>query len=411
MNTYWKEAKSKILEQFNEDELRQKLIKLYYEQYLCHRQIGEEFSVSRATIQRLFKKPGIPSRNRGTGKVKAPFIKLVTKDLLTRLYYQYGLSQQRIAEILGVSRRTVAKAFKFHGLTTRNRSEATSIAKTKIPRRPYDAEVDGKSIVEINALTHTDFSARKMRRTFRLFSSTTHLGQIIFFKKVIDNYQQGITRCSPRFKKNGFPPPYQWDAYADLHETFEQQVVTNGVDYLDILRNKELDRETILLYFTRAVECDGGIAIKEKHGKLMGEVFLESKNIIYLKKLGEIITKELNIPIYYCSIGNDMYRLWISLKQETLDILEEMPIIHPEKLWRKRLVLDYLGEHVTQELSEKIEALRAAIVNLRNITVEIAKERYERMPKGKRAIGADELIKVVLEHYYRRFGELPFPIC
>jgi len=106
-----------------------------------------------------------------------------------------------------------------------------------------------------------------------------------------------------------------------------------------------------------------------------------------------------------------MYRLWISLKQETLDILEEMPIIHPEKLWRKRLVLDYLGEHVTQELSEKIEALRAAIVNLRNITVEIAKERYERMPKGKRAIGADELIKVVLEHYYRRFGELPFPIC
>jgi len=263
MNTYWKEAKSKILEQFNEDELRQKLIKLYYEQYLCHRQIGEEFSVSRATIQRLFKKPGIPSRNRGTGKVKAPFIKLVTKDLLTRLYYQYGLSQQRIAEILGVSRRTVAKAFKFHGLTTRNRSEATSIAKTKIPRRPYDAEVDGKSIVEINALTHTDFSARKMRRTFRLFSSTTHLGQIIFFKKVIDNYQQGITRCSPRFKKNGFPPPYQWDAYADLHETFEQQVVTNGVDYLDILRNKELDRETILLYFTRAVECDGGIAIKE----------------------------------------------------------------------------------------------------------------------------------------------------
>jgi len=82
-----------------------------------------------------------------------------------------------------------------------------------------------------------------------------------------------------------------------------------------------------------------------------------------------------------------------------------MPIVHPEKIWKKELALEYTGEEATEDRLERVNILRKTICQLRDLTVELAKERHH-LRRGKRALTADKLVQEVLARYRERFNEI-----
>jgi DNA-binding transcriptional regulator LsrR (DeoR family) len=90
----------------SDDELR----RLYVEDGLTLREIGEMFGVSRQRVHQRMRKAGI--------KRKKKVIKLNRRDLL-RLYVREGLTQREVGQQLGVSGSSVSKEMRRHGISPR----------------------------------------------------------------------------------------------------------------------------------------------------------------------------------------------------------------------------------------------------------------------------------------------------
>jgi len=84
--------------------------------------------------------------------------------------------------------------------------------------------------------------------------------------------------------------------------------------------------------------------------------------------------------------------------------LNKMNFLHLERLWRKELALKYVGLPATPEIIEEINNVRRAIKLLRDITTQVAKERYL-LPRGKRALESGDLIKIVLQRFLDQYLE------
>jgi len=342
--------------------------------------------------------------------------KQVLREILERLYFEEKCSLNTIARILNVGHTTVWRWFKELGIPRRALSDAISLALSSTHHRPYNPSKDENTIIELNALIHTDFTKEHTCRKIRVKSATSHIGQIYFFNKIATSHNLMPVRCAPvkhYFKKQVpfYELPYEWRIYTHLDESFKGVINDNKIRYLESLKD---DKGSLLLYFTRLVECDGWIEIRRVscskkapyREKIYAYIVFGQKNREYIQRLGEIIGETFNVPVSY-----DYYkkRGLIELLLPVMDrrvkgLLRKMPMVHPERNLKRELALKYTGEEVTDDLLREINSAREAIRRLRDLTVELAEERY-RLEKRKRVMTADELVEEVLKRYAERFND------
>jgi len=334
------------------------------------------------------------------------------RKILEQLYFEEKCSMLKIARILNVYHGTIRWWFEKFGIPKRTRSETVSLAKSSMYHRPYDPSKDKDTVIELNALCHTDFTRTCKRRKICIQSSTTHIGQVYFFNKIAKAHNLMPVRCSPvkYFVKKGVLL-YKWHIYTNLDETFETTIDDDRIRYIENFRN---DRDWLLLYFTRGVECDGYIDIRSvscskqaRHRKrIYAYVGFVQKDHQYVRKLAEIISERFSVPVTYRKVkGRDLTKLQLPvIDRHVADLFRKMPMLHPEKNLRKDLALKYTGEEVTEDLLREINSARMAIRQLRGLTVQLAKER-RLLDRHKRVMAADELVEKVLKRYAERFND------
>jgi len=326
---------------------------------------------------------------------------------LIELYYVQKLSQTEIASIFDVCQSRISQLFKELGLVARNMSDAVSLAKSKGKYRAFDPSRDERLAVELNALIHTDFDKEIWRRKIRIRTSTTHLGMIILLDRLAKNNDLPTPKCEPRrvykvekplrFKK---ALDYDWTLKLVVEESFNEILEDHDKNgYVDRLsRTRE---ELLPLYFTRIIECDGTITLTTKRGKITGKIAIYSKDYPYILSIERILCENLRLPANHFSPDkrNKCIQLYMRLtNQKVMSFLEEMDFLHPEKMWMKELALKYVGEHARPDIIEEVTIVKGTIKLLRDITVQLAKERLF-LPKGRRSIQSSELIKLVLQRY------------
>ena len=333
---------------------------------------------------------------------------LKDREILERLYHGLKLSLNDISILLEIPEPTICRAFKKLGIPTRSLSEAVSLAKTR-DKKSYGNLNDEAFTIELNALIHTDFTAHRCRRKLKVHGTTTHIGQIAFFNKIMKEHNIQPVKCIPKkcneatLRKLNKTQWYLWQVYALVDEKFVEALHPDKINYLKELSRKDEDLQ--LLYITRAVESDGGITLRKNHQIIEGRIFMTSTDQRYLHAFGDLLNKNFNLDVHYTSD-----RVWMPLIDDAFDFLRKMPLRHPEKCWKRELAFEYARTAATPEKLEKLRELKTTIKILRDITIDVARERYEKEPTGRRAMDADELIRVVLERYRQRFGELPFPL-
>ena len=336
-----------------------------------------------------------------------------SKDELRRklmeLYYTRRLSQREIAGIFGVCQTRISQFFKEFGLIARNKSEAASLAKSKGRYRSFDPEKDEELAVQLNALIHTDFYKEKWRRKIRIRTATTHLGMIIFLDKLAKNHDLPAVKCEPRLSyKNNKPlrfqkaHDYEWTIKLPLDESFNQ-ILEDSDKSGYVERLSRFRKELFPIYFTRAVECDGSIVLTKKRSKITGKVGIYSKDYQHLLSIKKAINEVLRLPTILSNPDRrdkcaNLYMLLTNPK--VMDFFEEeMNFIHPEKMWMKELALKYVGEYAKLEILEEIRNVNRTIKRLTNIMIQLAKERLS-LPRGRRVIQSDDLIKLALQRFF-----------
>jgi len=50
----------------------------------------------------------------------------------------------------------------------------------------------------------------------------------------------------------------------------------------------------------------------------------------YLRAMGELFAKRFSLEVHYT-----IDRMWMPLRDDALEFIEMMPLIHPEKTWKK----------------------------------------------------------------------------
>jgi len=327
-------------------------------------------------------------------------------ETLERLYFEEKYSLSTIAKILHVDYKTVWRWFEKFGIPRRPMSDAVSLALSSTYHRPYDPSKDENTVIELNALCHTDFTWQHKYRKIRIHTTTSRIGQIQFFNKITTNHNLMPVRCSPTYDRKKIK--YQWLIYTHLDETFKGAFEEDKIRYLESLKG---DREALLLYFTRVVECDGWIGIEVPYReRIYASIGFDQKDHQYVQRLAEIISETFNVPVivrYYNKKGLTRYltRLRLPVIDERVrDLLCKMPMMHPERALKRDLALRYVGEEATEDLLREINNARSAIRRLRDLTVELARERYL-LDRRKRVMAADELVEEVLRRYAERYND------
>jgi len=328
------------------------------------------------------------------------------KEILERLYYVHELSLNDISSLLGTYEAKLSRAFKRLGIPTRPMSDAVSLAKSRGKYKPYNN--DELFSAELLALRHTDFNVSREKRKIKVATTTTHIAQIKFFSDIIDHHGYGPVKCTPhkygkkmpRFEKVS---DFGWRIYIYLDESFDFLLRKD-------IKFEDYDEQKLLVHFTRALECDGGINIYVTNGRIYGNLFISSKvNSDYLRRLGEAFGKTFKVQPRLTMKQDGTTYLYFTATERMIDILEKMPIIHLEEVWRKRFLLE---NHHTAATPEKLEALRQfrmEVKTLVKITTELAKERNG-LPRGKKVINAKDLIDLVVKRYQQsRDSLLLFP--
>jgi len=328
----------------------------------------------------------------------------ILREILERLYFEEKHSLRTIARILNVHQRTVWGWFEKFGIPRRPMSDAVSLAKSSIYNRPFDPTMDENTVIELNALCHTDFTPERRYRKIRIGSMTTHIGQVHFFNKIAISHNLMPARCAPVYcKDKKWPLHYGWLIYISLDETFKEVINDDKIRYPENLKN---DKESLLLYFTRIVECDGWITIKKNSLRIYAYIGFGQKDHQYVQKLTKIISETFNVPVNYdyCE-RTDITKLSLPVMDKRVaDLLRKMPIMHPEKALKRDLALRYVREEATEDLLREINNARSAIRRLRDLTVELARERYL-LDRRERVMTADELVDEVLRRYAERHND------
>jgi len=333
-------------------------------------------------------------------------------EILERLYFEEGCSLHTIAKILNVCYTTVWNWFKKFGIPRRSIGEAVSLAKSSIYDRPYDPIRDENTIIELNALCHTDFSWTLISaKKIRIYTSTARVGQIYFFNKIAMEHDLMPVKCCPIDRGNHVLSRYEWYIYTHLDGTFKGAIEGDKIRYLENLKD---DKEALLLYFTRIVECDGWIEVRKMsyskkvpyRKRIYAYISFSQKDVQYVRRLAEIINEVFNIPTiirYYKK--DDITKLYLPIiDKHVADLFRKMPIIHPEKNLIKDFVLSYIKREVTEDLLSRINNIKDVIHRLRDLSIQLLIER-RLLDKGKRVMSADELVREVLRRYCERFND------
>jgi len=335
--------------------LTEDLKRLYIDQKLSASKIAKVYGLSYAspksaesTILNHLKRNGIARRN------PAAHVRKVSDSMVDDwiVRYQKGESLKQIAGT-SVSPVTVFNHLHKRGLVLRDKVEAQIVAVKEFDRLPFDGDEIQRAY--LLGLARGDFGVSWHGRAIRVKTSSTHPAMIELALSLFAG--KGATRVYPRFSKLA---GFEWTFEVDLDRSFAF-----------LLHEKKKPptgdaKETVLAYLAGLFDAEGSLWIWD------GRAFAPRLSFTNkdLTMLGWIET-QLSRLGFQCSRslpdarGVCKTNLW--RKAEVVALLEILPIRHPEKVAKARLVIGK-GQRIPEfdaewyALLDTIESERAAFI-------------------------------------------------
>ncbi len=308
--------------------LREDLQRLYLEQKLSASKIAKVYGLTYAsdktaesTILYHLKKNGIARRD-AAGHVRKVADAMID-DWIVR--YRKGESLKQIAGG-DVSPATVFNNLHKRGIRLRDKVEAQILAVTRFQKSAFDGTESEQAY--LLGFARGDLNVKRHGRAIRLKTSSTHPAMI---ESVTNMFVPcGTIRIYPRFSKLA---GYEWSIEGEVDKTF---------DFLLLEKFRVPDRkprkEVLLSYLAGFFDAEGSLWLWKRR-TFAPRMSYTNKDL----ELLEWVKMTLNGFGFHCvRNGPDkkgVYRLNLWRVDEIVRLLQQLPIKHPEKKAKARLLL------------------------------------------------------------------------
>jgi len=307
---------------------KEDLRRLYVEQKLSAAKIANVYGLKYAnpktaesTILHHLKKNGISSRD------PAEHIRKVSEGMVDEwtLRYQKGESLKQIAGD-AINPVTVFNHLHKRGVRLRDKVESQIKAVTSFEKLPFDGtEFDRAYLL---GFARGDLNVSRHGRAIRVKTTSTHPGMVELFLSLFSPF--GPTRVYPKFSELC---GYEWTVEAELNDTFSF-----------LLSYKQAPpsssrREIVIAYLAGLFDADGSIWVR-------GDRSFGPRASYTNKDLDLInwIEHQLRKLEYFARRGGpdprEVYHVLLWRNAEVLDFIQLIPIRHPEKKAKARLLID-----------------------------------------------------------------------
>lgn len=341
--------------------------------------------ISNDGLRKRLIKIGIPKRDRE--EVAKIFLrKKLPKDEIKKIIEMYVkdlCSIRKISRDLKLKRRIIRRVLTESGIKRRDNYTSLKLTNQKHEKIPFDGDENEKAY--LIGLVKGDLTpTKKSRYSLRLTVGSTHKNFIQFLKSIFSKY--GPVYIYPA-KDRSY---YQWKICAEL-EMSSFKFLLEAKQEESILN---LDADSFIYFLAGLIDTDGSIYIRKagKYAQYMVRVF--GQDVILLEKINNILHQlGFNSILYVSSrkgevrnhngwkikYNKDYYILELSRKEEVFKLISSLPLMHPEKIARKKIMLDLIKRGIIYyKDTEKMLELRNKIKKEVIKDVKEAKVEYKK---------------------------------
>jgi hypothetical protein len=361
MKRLTKELLEKAAEFYNKEHSMKQTAEMLYSQYGVKR----HFEV----LRRNFIKAGIPRRS--NKEVARLFVvkKLpeeTIKDLINK-YSNHNHSVRKLSRDLKLTRKIVKRALINFGVKFRDNNTANVLVHQKYAKHPFDG--DEKEKAYMIGLVKGDLTPiQKSSNILRLSVASTHKNFLEFLKDYFAKY--GPSHIYPTKNNVG----YQWNMSIDLDVNSFSFLIKSKTD-----NNITFDDNSFYYFLAGLIDSDGAVYTRKSHkyAQYIIRIFGEDKELLEkiknrFKIMGHnpsfyINSKKGDFRYYHnkrMNYNKDYYILELSRKKEVFNMLNKLPLRHPEKIARKEIMLKFIKNGViSHSQTEEMMQLRNKIDN------------------------------------------------
>ncbi len=345
------------------------LANLYLARRMSIHQLARTTGFSRRTISRWLRQSGIPYRTQGETNEMLRRHALPAKETLERLYLEQRLSSSQIGERLGGTGSWVLGLLQRYDIRRRTTSEAgIEFVKTPFSNDPAERAY-------LLGFRAGDLHARKDGNQVRIGTSTTHPSMWNLIQSLFHNY--GRVNKSPSRLRNDFECP----VYGYLDSTFEFLINKPSRVPEEISRNPTL----FLGFLAGYIDAEGNFRIYCDDGRCAYSVRVNSEDEGILRDIKAALSSLGYHPYFRLerrrgfykgrNYRRDVWQLAMFRKDEILDLLQNLPLRHPEKVEWARLVSSSNGKSWSSVEPHVINYRRQIKSEVQEFTRE-AKDKY-----------------------------------
>jgi hypothetical protein len=325
---------------------------LYWKQWFSTREIAKVVGASQSTVRKMMFRLGVPLRsNRDWLRAK------IEPQALGTLYWNKKMTISQIAEKFGVSAWTIhQRMVKFNIL--RRKIGESNLKQQKLPFSGGPVEMG-----YLLGLRAGDLSVRWKGKRIRVEVCTSHPAMIELFKDLFQKYAR-VGQCP----ENKNARIFLWRVFTDLDTSFS--FLVKKPKFLD---SKILSRKDMFLAFLAGyADAEGSIIISPNNGqtvfcfRICSEDFGLLKGIY--KKLCEIgyhprltLDKKKGTDSGFSKLNADYWRLELCKKEEVIQLVQQLPMRHSEKIKKRSLLLEIRDQTRWIKVKKKVLRVKSKI--------------------------------------------------
>lgn len=330
------------------------LEKMYWDQWLSTSQVAKKIGKSQLTVLKMMHRANIQLRsNKGWPRIK------IEPQILRELYCERRMPISKIAEKLKISVPTVRqRMIKFRILRRRGGEANLKYFKSPFSGSPID-------MAYLLGLRAGDLSAEWKGKRVRVALGTTHHAMIDLFDALFS--KNGHVIHCPMW--NQWRKSFVWRVFVDLDASFSFLIEKPQLIKQEIKENTRL----FLAFLAGYVDSEGSLIISHSStGNTVFTFLLGSEDYNLLKdiydKLVElgyhptlVLAVKKGTKKGFSTFRNDFWQLGLSRRSEVLQLVQQLPIRHDEKIRRRRLMFEVMNETKWSRVKDKVDTLRREI--------------------------------------------------
>ena len=351
-------------------------------------EIGQKSGIklSPEALRKRFVKLKIPLRSYNEAQ-KLSKRKHIPIGELTDLYTKQKLSLKKLSKKYNSSKATLHKVLREKGIIIRSHDEAVRLTNLKHKRKAFDGNNEKRYY--LTGFVEGDVTAfRRSKNTIRAITNTTHNTFIQLFETLFKKY--GKVRTYPM--KNKTFKNYMWCVSIDLDNSFSFLLLENRKKAIRSL--KKSDPKTFFAFLAGFIDAEGSLLIKKIRDNIQYclRIGNEDETLLKLIKL-KLLDMNFN-PLLYkmsskgdsrisnkvvISYNNDYFSLELFRKSDVSSLLNMLPLRHPEKIIKKKLIMKTIDRNFTRwsQIKPLIDQVKKDIDDSTKISIARAKSMYE----------------------------------